>query len=47
MLTNKRELLKGKEIGSSKLVETIDGKEVFQEAADEVPEAIQNAMERS
>jgi hypothetical protein len=47
MLTNKGKTYKGKEAGSSKLVETIDGKEVFQEVVDEVPEAIKNAMKRN
>ena len=36
----------GKELGSSKLVEMIAGESVFQEAIDEIPEAIQIAMKR-
>jgi len=36
----------GKELGSSKLVELIAGESVFQEAVDEMPEAIQIAMKR-
>lgn len=37
---------KGKDFSSSKLVEIIDGKEVFQEANDEIPEAIKKVMKR-
>jgi hypothetical protein len=37
----------GKVTGSSKLVEIIDGEEIFQEAVDEVPLAIQRVMDRN
>ena len=47
ILTSKGKKYEGKVIGSSKLLETIDGKEVFQEDMDEIPEAIQKVMKRN
>jgi len=44
IITKKRKTYKGKESGSSKLVEMIEGKEVFLEATDEVPDSIQKVM---
>ena len=46
MLTFKEKNYKGREIGSSKLIEIIEGKEVFQEVTDQIPAAIQKVMER-
>jgi hypothetical protein len=46
ILTNNGKSFKGNEIGSSKLMEMIVGKEVFQEAIDEIPEAIQRVIDR-
>jgi hypothetical protein len=34
----------GKEFGSSKLLEIMDGKEIFQEAEDEIPASVQKVM---
>jgi hypothetical protein len=45
-LTNNGKLYKGKESGSSKLVEMVNGKPVFQEAVDKIPSAIQSVMNR-
>jgi len=44
IITKKSKTYKGKESGSSKLVEMIEGKEVFLEATDEVPDSIQKVM---
>jgi hypothetical protein len=46
VLVNNKKTYAGKEISSSKLVEMIDGKEVFKEVVDEIPEAIRNVMNR-
>jgi hypothetical protein len=46
VLVNNEKTYAGKEISSSKLVEMIDGKEVFKEVVDEIPEAIRNVMNR-
>jgi hypothetical protein len=46
ILTNNGKSFRGDEIGSSKLMEMIDGKEVFKEAVDEIPEAIQRVIDR-
>ncbi len=45
VLTNRGKDFKGKVTGSSKLLEWIDGKEVFQEVTDEIPAAIKNEIE--
>ena len=45
-LTNNGKTYQGKDFGSSKLFEIIDGKAVFQEESDEIPLAIQKAMKR-
>ncbi|MCX6326926.1 MAG: DUF4962 domain-containing protein [Bacteroidia bacterium] len=47
ILNNKGKTYIGKEISSSKLLEIIDGKEVFKEAVDEIPASIQKAMKRN
>ncbi|MBI1343314.1 MAG: DUF4962 domain-containing protein [Terrimonas sp.] len=47
VLTNKGKEYKGKETGTAKLLETIDGREVFLEVKDEVPPAMQKVMERN
>lgn len=47
MLTNKGKNYEGNDPGSSKLMETIDGKEVFLESIDEIPESIKKVMERN
>lgn len=44
ILTLNGKTYKGKESGSSKLFEAIDGKEVFQEAIDEIPAAIKKVI---
>lgn len=46
VLVNNEKTYAGKEISSSKLVEMIDGKEVFKEVVDEIPQAIRNVMSR-
>ena len=48
-LTFKGKKLVGEEIESSKLIEIMDGKEIFMECTDEIPEAIQKVskMEKS
>ena len=45
-LINNGIIYKGKESGSSKLVELVDGKAVFQETVDKIPSAIQSVMNR-
>jgi|GEM_PF-1920514 hypothetical protein len=45
-LTQKSKTYKGKEIGSSKIFELIDVKEVFLEAIDELPEVMQKVVRR-
>jgi len=45
-LTNNGKLYNGKESGSSKLVEMVNGKPVFQETVDKIPSAIQSVMNR-
>jgi hypothetical protein len=47
ILTSKGKKYEGKVIGSSKLLETIEGKEVFQEDIDKIPESIKKVMERN
>jgi hypothetical protein len=45
-LSNNGKLYKGKDSGSTKLVEMVNGKPVFQEAVDKIPSAIQSVMNR-
>ena len=46
MLTNHGKVYKGIESGSSKLVEIIAGKPIFQETLDKIPSAVQSVMNR-
>lgn len=47
ILTSRHKIYYGIDLGSSKLVELIDGKAVFQETADRIPVSIQKAMKRN
>jgi len=46
VLTNKGKTYKGKDTDSSKLLDLIDGTEVFLEAIDEIPASIKKVIEK-